>query len=237
MAASQTIPIIIADGAQGFLEDPEALSLPGDAKVAVRLQDGPCVWVPRQLLSPREDGSYHIPLTLKQLEAHSRSGEETDNFQVLPVVREELSVEKRRVETGRTRIHKQVLERQEIIDEPLEREEVLVERVPVNQIICDPVPTVRQEGDTLIIPLLEEVLVVEKRVMLREEVHIRRKRTIFHSPQQITLRSEEVSVDRIDLPDASQKNASDPKKPAAKQPDYPTKKERSSRHGRARPKS
>jgi stress response protein YsnF len=43
---------------------------------------------------------------------------------------------------------------------------------------------------------VEEVLVVEKRLMLREEIHIRKQRIEMHQPQRITLRSEEVQVER-----------------------------------------
>ena len=55
----------------------------------------------------------------------------------------------------------------------------------------------RQEGDTLIVPVLEEVLVVEKRLLLKEEVRITRTRTEVHSPQAVTLRSEEAVIEEI----------------------------------------
>jgi stress response protein YsnF len=44
---------------------------------------------------------------------------------------------------------------------------------------------------------VEEVLVVEKRLMLREEIHIRQQRIETHQPQRVTLRSEEVQVERV----------------------------------------
>ncbi len=50
-----------------------------------------------------------------------------------------------------------------------------IERVKVERLIQEPVSQ-RQEGDTLILPVVEEVLVVEKRLMLREEIRITRKR-------------------------------------------------------------
>lgn len=53
-------------------------------------------------------------------------------------------------------------------------------------------------GDVMIVPLLEEVLVVEKRLMLKEELHISKRRTEVHNPQRVILRSEEVTVERID---------------------------------------
>ena len=59
-----------------------------------------------------------------------------------------------------------------------------------------PVP-VREENGTTIISIVEEVLVVEKRLMLREEIHIRKQRIETHQPQHITLRSEEVRIERV----------------------------------------
>jgi stress response protein YsnF len=58
---------------------------------------------------------------------------------------------------------------------PLFREDCEVERVQVKRMLDQPAE-IRQDGDTLIIPLMEEVLVIEKRLMLREELHIRRRR-------------------------------------------------------------
>lgn len=55
---------------------------------------------------------------------------------------------------------------------------------------------VRYEGDTMIIPLYEEVLVVSKQLVLVEEVRIRTQRSERHEPQPVTLRREEVSVER-----------------------------------------
>lgn len=72
------------------------------------------------------------------------------------------------------------------IDEPLFTDEVSVERVPVNRIV-DAVPETRQEGDVTIIPVIEEVITVEKRLLLREEVRIRRSRTEVHQPRTVVV--------------------------------------------------
>jgi uncharacterized protein (TIGR02271 family) len=74
-------------------------------------------------------------------------------------------------------------------------EEVEVERVAINRPIAEAVGP-RQEGDTLIVPLLEEVLVVEKRLILREEVRITRRKVERRSTQSVVLRSEEATVER-----------------------------------------
>jgi stress response protein YsnF len=66
----------------------------------------------------------------------------------------------------------------------------------IQRVVDGPMP-VREENDTTIISVVEEVLVVEKRWMLREEIHIRKQRMETHQPQRITLRSEEVQIERV----------------------------------------
>ena len=58
---------------------------------------------------------------------------------------------------------------------------------------------VRYEGDTMFISLLEEVLVVETRLLLKEEVHMTTRRTETHTPARVTLRHEDVTIERVDL--------------------------------------
>ncbi len=116
---------------------------------------------------------------------------------VIPVVAEELAVGKREMETGRVRVIKTVREREELVDEPTIRDEVHVERVPINQFV-ETAPAIRHEGDTMIVPVLEEVLVVEKRLRVKEELHITRLRVQERSPQRVTLRTEDVAVERAD---------------------------------------
>ena len=108
---------------------------------------------------------------------------------------EELEVGKRTVETGRVQISKRVHEREEVVDVPLLREEVEIQRVAVNRVVEGPV-AIRQEGDTTIVPVVEEVLVVEKRLMLKEELRITKRRVEEHRPQRVTLRSEDATVER-----------------------------------------
>jgi uncharacterized protein (TIGR02271 family) len=74
---------------------------------------------------------------------------------------------------------------------------VVIERVPINRVVEAPI-VARSEEDTLIIPLLEEVLVVEKRLLLKEELRITKKRIETHLPQRVTLRREEAIVEHID---------------------------------------
>lgn len=114
---------------------------------------------------------------------------------VVPVVAETLAVGRRRVPSGRLRVRKAVRTRRVVVDEPLVREATRVERIAVNRPIEAP-PAIRHEGDTLVIPLVEETLVVEKRLVLREEVRITKRRVAARAPRQVTLRSEEAVVER-----------------------------------------
>jgi uncharacterized protein (TIGR02271 family) len=118
----------------------------------------------------------------------------------IPVLEESLQVDTRLVDTGRgVRVHKTVAEEERIVDLPLMHEEISVEHVEVGTWV-DPAdqPAARYEGDTLIVPVFEEVLVVEKRLRLKEELRITRRRQEKHAPQRFVLRSEDVTVERFD---------------------------------------
>lgn len=115
----------------------------------------------------------------------------------IPVIREEAIVQTRPVEGGGVRVHKTVNEREEVIQQPTYQEDIDVERVSVGRVV-DVVPQVREEGDTLIIPVLEEMLVVEKRLVLKEEVRITRRRTQQTEEARVVLREEQVQIERID---------------------------------------
>ena len=118
----------------------------------------------------------------------------------IPVIAEELAVGTRVVDTGRgVRIHKAVVEQPVAIDERLGRDEVEIRHVPVDRIVApDEAPANRYEGDTLVVPVLEEVLVVERRVRIKEELHITRIRREEHHQETVVLRAEQVSVERFD---------------------------------------
>ena len=84
---------------------------------------------------------------------------------VVPVVEERAAILKRKVLTEGVRVRTAVHEREAVVDEPLVSEEVEVERVLLDRWVDAPIP-VRQDGDTTVITLVEEVVVVEKRLRL-----------------------------------------------------------------------
>lgn len=162
----------------------------GAQQAMVQLDDGTRVLVPSTLLTQQSDGSYMLPFTFQGTGSEMR----------IPVIEETLQVDKRLVETGSgVRLHKHVEQREELVDQPLLRDELVVEHVPVGRMVKeDEVPLTRYEGDTLVMPVFEEVLVVQKQLMLKEEVRVTRHRHEVHAPQKVVLRAEQVKVDRFE---------------------------------------
>jgi uncharacterized protein (TIGR02271 family) len=182
----------------GFPGTADLGSVPFDeaAAVAVRFgADDECLSIPVDVLNRREDGSYFLPLTLEEARNRWAGGAAPDRI-AIPVAEERLALRKRRVETGRVRVAKTVSVREEEVDEPLVQETIHVERVAVNRPVAEPVP-VRYEGDTLIIPIFEETVVLEKRLVLKEELRVTRRKEEIHRPQRIALRREEAAVERL----------------------------------------
>lgn len=115
---------------------------------------------------------------------------------VIPVVEEVAYLDKTTVEAGKVRVSKRVHEREELIDVPLAQEEVVVKRVPIGEFV-ETAPEVRQEGDVTIFPVLREEVVVQKRLVLVEELHVRKQIVETRHEESVTLRSEEVDVRRV----------------------------------------
>ena len=123
-------------------------------------------------------------------------GASAEETRIIPVVEEKVSVSKRLVETGKVRISKKVTEQQTPVSIPLLREQYDIERVPVNQVVDTPPPAMRYEGETTIIPVLREVMVVQKRFEIMEEIRITKRKTESTDTQQVVLRKEEVHIER-----------------------------------------
>jgi uncharacterized protein (TIGR02271 family) len=115
---------------------------------------------------------------------------------VFPVIQEEVIVDKQVIETGKVRISKRISEHEELVDVPLFREEVVVERVPVNLFVEEP-PPVRQEGDTMIIPVVREEIIIQKKILLVEELRVRKEVIERHEPQTVNVLREEVDITRF----------------------------------------
>ena len=115
----------------------------------------------------------------------------------IELAEERLEVGKREVERGRVVVRTRVDTREEVAEVDLRREEVEVERVPVGRVVEAP-PPVREEDGVLIVPVLEERLVVTAELVLVEEIRIAKRSRTEHVREPVTLRSERAEVERLE---------------------------------------
>jgi uncharacterized protein (TIGR02271 family) len=122
--------------------------------------------------------------------------ESNKDVTVIPVTEEYITIGKEVVETGKVQIRKSVTEEEITVNLPLVQEGYQVERKPGSKELLTTYPTVRHEGENMIIPVVREVLVVEKRYEVVEEVHVIKTKTEVPHLQQVTLRKENIDVKR-----------------------------------------
>jgi hypothetical protein len=173
-------------------------------RTSVTLDDGTELSVPSEAIRPQADGSFLLD---EKFVDNNGTAADQDQKSVdaekTPREPEVAEVEERprsrnyappASERNTEKITATALdERSVLIDEPLYYEDVEVERVPVNRIVDGPVQT-RQEGDVMIVPVVEEVVTVQKRLLLKEEVRIRRRRTEVREPRRVVVDGEEIRI-------------------------------------------
>ena len=130
----------------------------------------------------------------------------------IPLVEETATLAIRERVTGRTRVSTRTETVAEDVAATLESQHVEVTRVPVGRDLDpeEPVPLPREEAGTTIVPVLEEVLVVEKRLRLVEEVRIRRVTEVEDVHVPVALRRQVVDIERDDVPAEELKAANQP---------------------------
>lgn len=127
-----------------------------------------------------------------QLEADTAS-------KIIPVIEEQIHIQKHAVDQGGYRLSKKVSIRHETVDEPLVSRSVQIERHAVGRLLPTmESPPARREGTTMIFSVVEEVLVTEKRLMLKEEIHVTQTEATIHRPVNVALRSEEMVIELLE---------------------------------------
>ena len=124
-------------------------------------------------------------------------GKPDSSSQQIPIIKEDVTVAKRTVETAQVRVRSTFDEREQLVSEQLFHQEVDVKRVGVGQVV-EAIPEVREEEDLLVIPIVEERLVVRKELVLVEELHIRRRQSVQQVEEPVTLRKTRVEVERTE---------------------------------------
>ena len=113
----------------------------------------------------------------------------------IPLHVEEISVSRREIKKATVQVALVTGTREQLIDEELTHVRVEIERFSIDQTV-EAVPPIRQEGDITIIPVVEEVVIVERRLVLKEEVRVRRVSTKEQHQETVVLRQQEAVVTR-----------------------------------------
>jgi uncharacterized protein (TIGR02271 family) len=125
------------------------------------------------------------------------SGHEEDDVRVRRS-EEEIRVETREREAGEIRVRKRVRTDRERLSVPKKRVEVTVERAPVEGAMpaggeAATAPQIREEE--IVVPVVEEEIVVEKRPVVKEEIRIRKQVVEEVEVVEEDVRREEVEID------------------------------------------
>lgn len=150
--------------------------------------------------TPR-DGQSPNPNTVSVLEDTYRSDTPIEAEEILPLVEETATVHKRAVVTGKVRVRTVTDAAEELAKATLQSDTLEVTRVLVDKVV-ETAPEIRTEGDLTIVPVLEEVLVVTKQLVLKEELHIRRRVETETVEVPVTLRKQRAIVER-EAPDGT----------------------------------
>ena len=112
----------------------------------------------------------------------------SDDDRTIPLSEEQIEVRKAAVVSDQVRVRTSVDERSVLVEDDLERGGVQT------------APEPRQEGDTLVVSVVEERLVMEKRLFVIEEVRITRTSTTEHVAISETVRTMRATIERTDQP-------------------------------------
>jgi uncharacterized protein (TIGR02271 family) len=118
---------------------------------------------------------------------------------VLPIVEEKVEITKKVIDKAKVRLSKVVNEHTETFNLPISEDEITVTRVPRNVIVDSAPEGVRYEGNVMIIPVLKEVAVVEKRILLVEEIHVVKNINQKIETKEVVLREEKLQVERAEM--------------------------------------
>ncbi|HEY6345209.1 MAG TPA: YsnF/AvaK domain-containing protein [Bryobacteraceae bacterium] len=124
----------------------------------------------------------------------------------LPLYEEAVTVSKRVVPKNRVRVSTVTHQRRQLVDELLQRENVEIGRISIGRPI-EAVPAVREEDDTIIVPVVEEVLTLQRTLILKEEVRIRKVRTEERYQESVTLRSQQAGITRLPVEERTGRRA------------------------------
>lgn len=186
------VHVNLKDGSAARLRLPEDGQLDhSEPWTSLRLPSGHELLVPTETLEVRDE-EFYLPVGLEDLGLELKASPETV---VIPVIADELEITRHTVETEKVTVRTTLELHDALVQDSLRSDTVEVERVKVGREVGGPQP-VRQEGDVTIIPVVEEVLVVQKRFVLKEEVRVRRRRVDQPHQETVKVRRQKVEIVR-----------------------------------------
>jgi stress response protein YsnF len=138
-----------------------------------------------------------VPQPGDQRYSHEKTGPRRDQRGdvVVPIVEEEAKVRTREREGDTVRISRKDASHEETLRIPITHEEVDVQRVKVGARVDGPIEPWR-DGETLVIPVMEQVPVVTMQWVVREEIRVTRHARREEREQTVRLRRQEAVVER-----------------------------------------
>ena len=122
----------------------------------------------------------------------------------VPLYSEELSVSRQQITGDTVQVSVVTHEGEGVVDEMLNYERVEIDRVPIGRPV-DAIPPVRQEGETTILPVVEEIIVVQRRLILKEEVRITRLHVSERYQEAVVLRKQDAVITRMEPDSGSER--------------------------------
>jgi len=125
------------------------------------------------------------------------SASEADGPHTLLLLTEEATVAKR-VRRTAVRAATTTTLREQVVEADLESVQVVIEHIPIGRVVTE-VPPVRVEGGVTILSVVEEEVVIVRRLVLKEEVHLKTVRSMSRHAETVSLRDQGVSVTRTPI--------------------------------------
>lgn len=124
--------------------------------------------------------------------------EASDEGAKLLLRKEELGINKDRVQTGEVELSKEIIEEQKSVDVPVTREEVVIERRTLNNEQSNSPIT---DEETIRIPVSEERVIVDKHTVVTGEVSAHKNIIEDNKHIDATLKREEARINKFGDPD------------------------------------
>ena len=185
------------DGPLGRVEqlEPGPSSEAAFLRVALSGTDRQILVPPDLIADVSEDGSVRLrcgQAAAEQLDRATPSG--ADLERTLELKEEQLVPRKELRDLGQVLVRKEVEDVPRRLEAEAYREEAVIEHVPVGQVVKEQVAPWEEDG-VLVVPVYEEQLVLVKRLVMKEQIRIRREGTTEKRLFEDTIRRERLVVE------------------------------------------